>query len=335
MAKFKVLSLGRNFTDSLDPERGELASVKGDVEVVLARCTTEDQLIEAARDADAILGGSPLFTRRVMGSLPKCKVIVTYSVGYDTLDVEAATENGIIIVNNPSPEWCVEEVANHTIALILICAKKLGLMNELTKQARWADAKRAIPTADPVHGQTLGLIGCGNIGRLVAKKAQVFGLRVLGCDPYVKKPLAQEAGIALVSQPTLLKESDFVSLHTPLTKETRHFMGEAQFSQMKPSAYLINTSRGPVVDEAALVKALQGKRIAGAGLDVFEKEPVSPDNPLLKMDNVVAIPHTASTSTSALLRQPVNPSQEVARVLSGKWPKNVVNKGVEPRVRLT
>ena len=185
-----------------------------------------------------------------------------------------------------------------------------------------------------IYGQTLGLVGCGNIGRVTARKAQCFGLRVLGYDPYLDKSLAKESGVTLVSLPELLKESDFISVHTPLNKETRHLIGEKEFKQMKPTAYFINTSRGPVVDETALIKALQEKRIAGAGLDVFEKEPVDSDNPLLKMDNVVTTAHSASYSDASSKRCRTRVGQEAARVLSGQWPKNVVNKSVKPKVNL-
>jgi D-3-phosphoglycerate dehydrogenase len=170
---------------------------------------------------------------------------------------------------------------------------------------------------------------------MTAKKAQCFGMRVLGNDPYVDKPLASKYGITLMSLPRLLKESDFVSVHTPLDKQTWHLIGEAEFKQMKPTAYLINTARGAIIDEAALIKALKEKWIAGAGLDVYENEPIDPDNPLLKMDNVVAIPHTASFSEEALEAQPVNPALEVARILSGQWPLNPVNKTVNPKMNLS
>jgi D-3-phosphoglycerate dehydrogenase len=318
----------------MEVESGELAKLNAEVELVEARCTTEDELIAVAKDADAILGGGRLFTRRVMESLPKCKVIATYSVGYDTIDVNAATDNGIIVVNNPSSIWCIEEVSNHAIALLLACAKKLTLLNDWTKQGRWIETRQAMAPMVPIHGQTLGLVGCGAIGRMTARKAQCFGLRTLGYDPYVDGSLAKEYGITLMNLPELLKESDFVSVHTFLNKETRHLIGEREFKQMKPSAYFINTARGVIVDESALIKALQEKRLAGAGLDVFEKEPVNPDNPLLKMDNVVVVPHTASYSDAALAQQAINPAQEVARVLSGRWPNNPVNKTVKPKLNL-
>ena len=267
-----------------------------------------------------------------MEALPKCKVIVRYGVGFDTIDVNAATDNDILVVN--VPDFCWEEVSNHAITLLLACAKKLALLNDLTRQGLWAESKRAQAPMESIYGQTLGIIGCGNIGRMTAGKAQCFGLKILGYDPYVDKSLAKESGITLVSLPELLKESDFVSVHTPLNEETWHLIGEKEFKLMKPTAYFINTSRGSVVDEPALIKALQEKWIAGAALDVFEKEPVDSDNPLLKMDNVVVTPHSASYSDVAFKRLRTSVGQEAARVLSGRWPKNVVNKTVKPKVNL-
>ncbi len=269
-----------------------------------------------------------------MEALPKCKVIIRYGVGYDMIDIDAATDNGIIVVNIPAPEWCAEEVTNHAFTLLLACAKKLVFLNNLIKQGRWSEGRRALAPMVAIHGQTLGLIGCGGIGRAMGRKAQCFSLRVLGYDPYIDKSLVKESGITLVSLPELLKESDFVSVHTFLGKETWHLMAEKEFKQMKPTAYFINTARGPVVDEPALIKALQEKGIAGAGLDVFEKEPIDDDNPLLKMDNVVVMPHSASYSDTAFNQLQTSVGQEAARVLSGRWPRNMVNKTVKPKVKL-
>ena len=311
-------------------ETGELA--KANAELVSADCATEDEIIEATKDADAIITWAAKITRKVMEALPKCKVIVRYGVGFDTIDVDAATDNGIIVAN--VPDFCWEEVSNHAITLLLACAKKLVFLNNYTKQGRWAESKRAQVPMGSIYGQTLGIIGCGNIGRITARKAQCFGLKILGYDPYVDKSLAKESGITLVSLPELLKESDFVSVHTLLNKETWHLIGEGEFKQMKPTAYFINTSRGSVVDEPALIKALQEKWLAGAALDVFEKEPVDSDNPLLKMDNVVVTPHSASYSDVAFKRLRTSVGEEAARVLSGRWPKNVVNKTVKPKVNL-
>jgi len=329
--RFKVVRVETTGSQAVMVEEAEeLAKVNA--ELIGADCTTEDEIIKGAKDADVIITMRARMTRRVMGGLPKCQAIVRYGIGYDMVDIGAATDNHIIVIN--IPDFCFEEVSNHAIALLLACAKKLVLLNNLTKRGSWAQAKRTQAPMGSIHGQTLGLVGCGNVGRMTARKAQCFSLRVLGCDPYVGKSLAKESGIILVSLPELLKESDFVSVHTPLNEETRHLIGEREFRQMKPNAYFVNTARGAVVDEAALIKALQEKWIAGAGLDVFEKEPVDPDNPLLKMDNVVTLPHSASYSDTAFKQLRTSVGQEAARVVSGRWPKNVVNKGVRPKVNL-
>ena len=332
--QFKVVRMDRTGSSAImTNEARELA--KMNVELVGVDCVTEDEKIEAAKDADAILTMTAQITRRVIEALPKCKVIARYGIGYDTVDVDAATDNGILVVN--VPDFCWEEVSNHAIVLLLACAKKLVLLDKFTRQGGWTDwakSREIISPMVPIHGQTLGVIGCGNIGRMTARKAQCFSLRVLGYDPYLDKSLAKESGITLVSLPELLKESDFVSVSTLLNEETRHLIGEKEFKQMKPTAYFINTARGSVVDEPALVKALQEKWIAGAGLDVFENEPVDSDNPLFKMDNVVVTPHSAAASDASSERVRTSVGQEVARVLSGQWPKNVVNKTVKPKVNL-
>jgi D-3-phosphoglycerate dehydrogenase len=333
-ARFKVLGASKIGGPSMAFERKIFADHKLDVETVEARIRTEDELIALAKDVDAAMGGGPLYTRRVMESLAKCRAIVTYSVGYDGIDVAAATENGILVVNNPAREWCVEEVSNQAMALLLACAKKLTRLNELVKKGRWMDSRAVLPPMVPVHGQTLGLVACGDIGRMTAKKAQAFGLKMIGYDPYADKAKVQAAGIELMGLTEVLGKADFVSVHAPLGKETFHLISEREFRQMKPTAYFINTARGSVVDEAALIKALSEKWIAGAGLDVFEKEPTPADNPLLKMDNVIVMPHTASYSDAAVEIQPLNPTEEVVRVLTGHWPKNPVNPNVKPKFAL-
>jgi D-3-phosphoglycerate dehydrogenase / 2-oxoglutarate reductase len=301
-------------------------------ELAGVNCTTEDEIIRAARNADVIITEGAQLTRRVMEQLPRLKAIVRYGIGYDTVDVPAATDNHILVVN--IPDFCFEEVSNHALALLLACAKKLVLLNNLVKQGRWLEAKKVQAPMGAVHGETLGIIGCGNIGRTTARKAACFGLKILGFDPYLDRSVAQEAGITLTDLPGLLKEADYVSVHALLNQETRHLIGEKELRQMKPNACIINTARGPVIDETALIKALQQKWIAGAGLDVFEQEPVDPHNPLLKMDNVVVLPHSASYSDVAFKRLRTSVGQEAARVVSGRWPKNVVNKNVKPKIAL-
>ena len=334
VAKFKVVSMGKISGPSTVKEREIFASNGLDVETVEARVATEDELIALAKDADVVMGGGRFFTRRVMEAMPKCRAIVTYSVGYDGVDVEAATSLGILVVNNPARAWCVEEVSNHAMALLLACAKKLTILNSKVKDGKWQETRQLMPPMASIHGQTLGIIGCGDIGRAVARKAECFGLELIGADPFVDESLTIDCGIKMTTMQDLLKQADFVSAHTPLERQTHHLLGEKEFRLMKPTAYFINTSRGSVVDEPALVKALQEKWIAGAGLDVFEKEPTDPNNPLLKMDNVIVMPHSASYSDAALEVQPVNPSEEVSRILSGRWPKNPVNPKVTPKVSL-
>jgi D-3-phosphoglycerate dehydrogenase len=312
-------------------ESEELAKVNA--ELIILGCRSEDEIIAQAQDADAILTvGAPL-TRRVLEKLPRCQLIVRYGIGYDTVDVEAATDNNILLAN--VPDFCLEEVSNHAIALLLACAKKIPRLNGLVKEGRWAEAKQAQSPMESIHGQTLGIIGCGNIGLTTARKAKCFGLEILGYDPYVDRALTGKFDITLVTLPELLGRSDYVSVHTTLTRETYHLIGVEQFALMKPNAFFINTARGSVVDEPSLIRDLQEGRIAGAGLDVFEKEPVDPDNPLLKMDNVIVMPHSASYSDAAFQRLRRSVGQEAARLLSGRWPKNVVNKACHPKVDLT
>jgi D-3-phosphoglycerate dehydrogenase / 2-oxoglutarate reductase len=312
-------------------EKAELDKVGA--KLIGVDCSTEDEIIAAASEAEVIITVSGRITRRVMENLPGLLAVIRYGIGYDTIDVEAATDNRVVVIN--IPDFCFEEVANHAVALLLACAQKIVWLNNGIKQGRWIEVRAALAPMGCIYGETIGIIGCGNIGRTVAKKAQCFGLRILGYDPFVDKTLAQRAGITLVDLPSLLKESDYISLHPLLNQETRHMIGEKELNQMKRSAFLINTARGPVVDEKALIRALQEKKIAGAGLDVFEKEPIDPDNPLLKMENVVVLPHSAFYSDVSSKRLRTSVGQEAARVISRKWPKNVVNKEVKPKVELT
>ena len=329
--QFKVLRLDKS--EVIFPMKEELEELnKVNAEIIEADWSTEDDIIKAAAGVDVIMTDAAKMTRQVINSLVKCKLIVSYGIGYDHIDVDAATDNDIIVVN--IPDFCIEEVSNHTIALLLTCAKKLVFMNNSTKSGHWNECKQAQAPMGSIYGQILGIIGCGIIGRLVAKKAQCFDLKVLGYDPYLSKAAALECGIILVSLTELLRDADYISIHTLSNQETRHLIGEKELRQMKSSAFLINTSRGSIIDEAALIKALEENRIAGAGLDVFEQEPIDPNNPLLKMKNAVVTPHSAYYSDNALIRLRTSVGKEAARVLSGQWPQNVVNKTVKPKVIL-
>jgi len=333
MAKFKVYSFEKMKPGSMAAEQSVFKEAGLDVDIVELKFSGEEDFLSKVKDADAIIGGH-VFNRRVIESLPRLQLIQTYSVGYDGIDVQAATDNGVIVCNNPASEWCVEEVSNQAAVLILACAKKVVLQDHLVRQGKWIDAKRAMSPMGGIHDETLGLVGCGAIARLTARKMQAFKMKIIGYDPYLDASVAEKAGITLMDLPEVMKQSDYVSVHTPLTDATFHLLGEKEFKFMKKTAYIINTARGPVIYEQALIKALQEKWIAGAGLDVFEKEPVDPDNPLLKMENVIVIPHSASFSDPAIDTQQYNPAREVALVLGGFWPKFPVNPGVKPKQAL-
>ena len=301
-----------------------------DYELVATEASSEDALIANVRDADVVLVAGAQITRRVLENLPRCRSVVRYGIGLDSVDLEAATDHSIVVAH--VLDFCTEEVSNHAIALLLALARKLPTLHQDAVAGRWR-REHAWRLA-PVHGQTLGIVGFGNIGRAVGRKALAFGLRVLAHDPYCDPKAAGETGVKLTSLDELLAEADYVSLHTPLTAETRHLIGAAELKAMKPTAVLINTARGPVVDEPALVEALASGEIAAAGLDVFEEEPLPADSPLGRLENVVLTPHVGSVSPEAMrqLRQEVG--RAAADVLRGRWPKYVANPSVEPRVPL-
>jgi D-3-phosphoglycerate dehydrogenase / 2-oxoglutarate reductase len=331
MAGLKVIRVDREAIGlNLDLEAAELK--KYGAEISAANAVTEDEIINAAKDADGIVTGAVLITSKVLKSLPKLKVVVRYGVGYDNIDVDAASEAGVVVAY--IPDYCYEEVSNHAIGMLLALSRKMVIQNNLLKSGKWKEAAAARPPMGPIFGETLGIIGTGNIGRLSSRKGAAFGLKVIGYDPYVERNLVYPYGVTFVDLPTLLKESDYISIHVPLNKETHHMIGEKELTMMKPTAYLINTARGRVVDEKALIKALQDKKIAGAGIDVFEQEPTPPENPLLHMDNVVVTPHSAFFSAVSVVRQIKRVGDEAGRVLAGMWPKNVANKGVKPKFPL-
>jgi D-3-phosphoglycerate dehydrogenase len=305
---------------------------KAGIELMDIDAVTEDEIISRAKDADVVFIVRTAFTRRVFENLPKLRAVIRCGVGYDNVDVDAATDNKVLVVN--IPDFCFEEVSNHAIVLLIACAKKLVRMDHLLKTAGWKASRQILDPMGSIWGQTLGIVGCGNIGRMTARKAQCFGLKVIGYDPYVDRNLAKESGIILKSLPEVMGESDYVSLHPCLNQETFHLIGEKELALVKPSAYLINTSRGSVIDEPALIRALQGKKIAGAALDVFEKDPIDSGNPLLKMGNVIVTPHSASYCEASFKRLRISVGQEAVRIAQGMWPKNVVNKDVKPKVNL-
>ncbi len=294
------------------------------------RCTTEDEIIELAKDADAVLNGLAPITRKVLTNIPKCKVVARYGVGYDNVDLQAATEQGIAIAY--VPDYCFEEVSNSAIVFILALAKQLIPFDSSMRKGEWNVSY--MTQTRSVHGETLGIVGAGRIGMATARKAQAFSMNIVACDPFVKPALLQAEGITPLSLDELLARSDYVSVHTPLMPQTRHLIGREQLGLMKKTACLINTSRGPVVDEAALVEALREGRIAGAGLDVFEREPLPADSPLRSMANVVMTPHMGAQSPIAMQRLRQRIAEEVIRALRGEFPLNVANPAVRKTARL-
>jgi len=283
------------------------------------------EVIEKTRDADALIVSASPVTRRVMESLEGLKVVVRTGVGYDVIDVPAATELGVVVVNVPDV-W-IREVANHAMALLLAWNRKIVDLDREVRAGTWASRVPG-PVTGSLHGETVGIVGLGNIGRSFARRIAALETKVIACDPYVDDKHFKALGVERVDLHTVAARSDYVSVHTLLNAETRHLIGDAFFKRMKPTAILINTSRGPVVDEKALAQALRDKRLAGAALDVWEEEPVNSDNPLLQMENVIATPHAAYYSSAAVAQIPRRCGEEVACVLTGLRPRNVVNPEV-------
>jgi D-3-phosphoglycerate dehydrogenase len=293
--------------------------------IQLPHMRTEDEMISRTRDADALVVSSWPVTRGVMSALEGLKVVVRTGVGYDVIDVPAATELGVIVVN--IPDLWIREVANHALALLLAWNRGVVVMDRQVHAGVWNGRVPGAHTG-ALHGETVGIVGLGNIGSAFARRVAALETNVIACDPYVDDKRFAALGVERVSLETLAERADYVSVHTLLNAETHHLIGEAFFRRMKPTGILINTSRGPVVDEQALARALREKRLAGAALDVWEEEPVAADNPLLKMDNVVATPHAAYFSSAAVAQIPRRCGEEVARVLTGQRPLNVVNPEV-------
>jgi D-3-phosphoglycerate dehydrogenase / 2-oxoglutarate reductase len=270
-------------------------------------------------------------TRRVFEACPTLRYVHVGSVGFDYVDIAAATERGIAVANTPN--FCREEVADHAAMLILAAARRLPRLLTLLDEQGWdTRAGYATMAATPrVRGATLGLVAFGGIARLTAEKMRGFGMRHLAYDPHLDPAAIRAHGAEPVSLAALCQESDILSMHAPLNDETRGLLGAAEFALMKPTAWVVNTSRGATIDEAALIAALREGRIGGACLDVLETEPPAPDNPLLSMPNVLLTPHTANFSDQGQVDQVRQAVDEVLRVLGGAWPVALVNPAVKAK----
>ena len=286
---------------------------KAGFEVVYEEYPDEERLIELVKDVEAIVVRSkPKVTRRVIEAAPKLRVIGRAGVGLDNIDLEAAKERGIKVVNSPGASS--RSVAELVFGLLLAVARKIAFADRKMREGVWA--KKQCMGIE-LEGKTMGVIGFGRIGYNVAKIANAFGMRVLLYDPYPNEERAREVGGTFASLEDLLKESDVVTLHVPLVDATYHLIDEERLKLMKPTAILINAARGAVVDNNALVKALQEGWIAGAGLDVFEEEPLPKDHPLTRLDNVVLTPHIGASTEEAQMRAGVQVAEQIVEILKG------------------
>ena len=317
-------------------ERAELS--RAGAELVCIEGKAGDEMIDAACDCDALLVVSSKVRAPVIRNLTRCRTIARLGSGTDNIDVDAATECGIVVSN--VPDFCVNELAEHTMALLLACGRRLLYMTGEMRRGNWM--ARNHPSVHRIAGRTLGLIGFGRSGKAVASRARAFDMRILAWVRYADKYRsdALKYGVQLVGLDDLLSESDFVSIHVPLNGQTRHMITADSFLRMKKEAVLINTARGAIVDEEALLEALKSGCIAGAGLDVFEGidvfglpgRPVS--HPLLKLDNVILTPHCSGSSVEAATASTTRGARNAADVLLGKWPAHIVNPEVKPPFEL-
>ena len=311
----------------------ELEGLGKTAELVEIRADTPAEFAAGVGDVDAIITSWGLrIDRQVIDAMKKCVVIGVGSVGVDMVDIEAATAAGIVVTN--VPDVFIEEVADYAMMLLLNVSRLTPVMAQMAKDGRWYQARPLLSRIPRVMGQTLGLFAFGNVARCTARRAKAFGMHVIACDPYVSELEMSALGVEPVSFSELLERSDYLSIHAPHNDETEHSINADAFARMKNSAIVINTARGPIIDEKALIEALRSGQIAGAGLDVLEQEPPALDNPLLAMDNVLVTPHVASASTRMRPETRRRAAREVALVLRGRWPMSCVNPTVLPKVTL-
>lgn len=325
----RVTVIGRLFDDD-GPEAKKLRDAGADIKTGQGR--TDDEVIAACADADVVMCfGLSTFNEKVFSALPKLKFLQQCTVGYDWVDVPAATRHGVVVAN--SPFFCIEEVSDHAAMLILACIRRLP--QQLSVQG-W-DRQAAVEGMGETHrssGQTVGFVAFGKIARLTAEKLSGFGFRYLAFDPFLKQEQVEQWKVKLVSLEELCAQSDVISMHALLNDSTRHMFGEAQFRSMKKSSAFVNTSRGGCVDEAAMARALQEGWISCAGLDVLETEPPDPAHPILGLPNAIVLAHTAGYSWDAMADNRQQTVEQVVRVLHGEWPTVCVNPEVRGSARL-
>jgi D-3-phosphoglycerate dehydrogenase len=313
-----LIAVSDSVFPNLNPAREVLSRVGA--ELLLAEAPTSEAIMQVARDADAVLVTYAKITAEMISQMTRCRIIARFGIGVDNVDIPAATKAGIVVTR--VPDYCIDEVSDHTMALLLALARKIPFANSRAHAGHWE-----MPAVVPIYrlrGSVLGLVGFGRIPRLVAPKAKAFGLKVISYDPLVSRETMNRAGVERVEFSDLVSVSDHISIHAPLLPETDHLFNASIFCKMKPTAYLINTARGPIVDEQALAQALDRGHLAGAALDVLSHEPPSA-SPLFGRENVILTPHMSFYSAESLIDLQRKAAEEVVRVLSGDAPLNPLN----------
>ncbi len=303
-------------------EKG-IEELKGVAEVVSNFTISKEELLNVIEDFDAIIVRSRTkVTREVIEASNKLKIIARAGVGVDNVDVQAATERGVMVIN--APESTSITVAEHTMGLILALSRKIAIADSSVKQGKWEKSKFM---GIELNGKTLGVIGMGRIGSQVVTRSKAFGMDTIVYDPYITEKSASELGVTVVDLDTLIKTSDVMTIHVPLTSETKHLISGEQFEMMKENAFIVNCARGGIINEEDLYNALSTNKIRGAGLDVYENEPPK-DNPLLGLDNVVLTPHIAASTSEAQRDAAIIVANEIKKVFEGQSPRNVINMPV-------
>jgi D-3-phosphoglycerate dehydrogenase len=318
----KVYVLSRSF-GKFSEKALKLVESVAKIECNLYGRLSEEELLEVIKDVDGIIVGADKIDRKIIENCRKLKIIAKHGVGIDNIDLKAATDNNIVVTS--APHTNAESVADFTIGLILSVARHIPQAHFSTKHGKW-EAPRFI--GNEVYGKTIGIIGLGEIGYRVARRAMGFSMQILAYDPYISFEKAKETSARVVDLETLLRESDFVTLHVPLTDETRGMIGKKELHLMKKTAYLINMSRGTVVDENSLYDALKEGKITGAAIDVYSREPPSKDFPLFELDNVVVTPHIAAYTREAMSRMDETVAEDIVKFFKGEEPKHIANPEV-------
>ncbi|MHA1834946.1 MAG: phosphoglycerate dehydrogenase, partial [Candidatus Baldrarchaeia archaeon] len=293
----------------------------------IVRCPgplSEKKLLEKIKGVDGVIASHDPFTRKIIENADRLKIIARHGIGFSEIDIDAATERGIFVTYTPVPEE-FDSVAEFTVGLILALARKISFADRLMKKGVW---KRTLFIGSLLKGKTVGIVGLGNIGKRVARLVADFKATVIAYDPYLPEEIARKYHVKLVDFITLLKNSDIITLHCPLTEETRGLIGWKEVELMKPGVLVVNTARGPIFPKEVLFKALKEGKIAGAAIDVYEKEPPNLEEPLFKLDNVIVTPHIAAYTREGLRKMDITVASDVVKVLKGKIPKYLVNKSV-------